>query len=564
MADEVRKSQLALSLGLFAAVGLLSIVPLAYMLVYSFDVADLGLSFKFGFDGWVDAFTNTRTLSSIGNTLLLSLRAPLALFVSVAVAFMIVRVRFPGRRFVEMFIWFGFLLPTVPMLMGWMLLLDGNSGLLNRWAMDLGVTDTPIFALKSYAGIIWIHITATTIPFLVILLSPAYRQFDASIEESGFVAGASSMTVLRRITLPLLATAFATAFIATLIKSLETFEVEQIIGTPVGINVYSNRIYDLMRFDPPRISEAMALSTVFMVVLIVLVALFRLNARFRSGLETLSGRNHAVQVKDTRGRRIGAAIIAYLFVGVTIAMPLTALTVGTFTRLFGFFHLEDPWTLNNWQMVLGDPRFIKSALSSITIGTGVAVCGLVLYISIAWSMVRINAGWQRIANVLVWLPWALPGLVLSNVLLVMFLNVPLLVGLYGSVIPMGLALIIKEMPIAVQIIRVALAQLNSHMTEAGFMSGASHAMVLRKIVLPLIRPSLIAAFLLVFAGAVRDISSIVLLAPPGTRTLSLLMFDFATSGELEAASVVGLIVAIICLVVTGLAFFATHKSRLEQ
>ena len=89
-------------------------------------------------------------------------------------------------------------------------------------------------------------------------------------------------------------------------------------------------------------------------------------------------------------------------------------------------------------------------------------------------------------------------------------------------------------------------------------------MVLRKIVLPLIRPSLIAAFLLVFAGAVRDISSIVLLAPPGTRTLSLLMFDFATSGELEAASVVGLIVAIICLVVTGLAFSATHKSRLEQ
>lgn len=564
MAGKYRKSQLGLSVGLLAMIGLMSTMPLAFMLIYSFNVADLGFAFRFGIEGWVGAFENTRTLSSIGNTILLSIRAPLALVISGVIAFMIVRVRFPGRRFVEMFIWFGFLLPTVPMLMGWMLLLDGNSGLLNRLAINLGMSDQPIFTIKSYAGIIWIHITATTIPFLVILLSPAYRQFDAAIEESGFVAGAGYGAVFRRITLPLLATAFATAFIATLIKSLETFEVEQIVGTPVGIGVYSNRIYDLMRFDPPRIAEAMALSTVFMVVLVVLVALFRLNSRFRSGLETLSGRNHPVQVKDTRFRRIGVAIAAYLFISITIVLPLAALTIGTFTRLFGFFHLDDPWTWNNWQKVLGDPRFAASAISSITIGLGVAACGLVLYVGIAWSMLRISNGWQKLVNLLVWLPWALPGLVLSNVLLVMFLNVPFLVGLYGSVIPMGIALIIKEMPIAVQIIRVALAQLGPELTEAGFISGASHATVLRRIVLPLVRPSLIAAFLLIFAGAVRDISSIVLLAPPGTRTLSLLMFDFAASGELEAASVVGMIVAIICLSVTALAFAATRKSGLEN
>jgi ABC-type Fe3+ transport system permease subunit len=86
------------------------------------------------------------------------------------------------------------------------------------------------------------------------------------------------------------------------------------------------------------------------------------------------------------------------------------------------------------------------------------------------------------------------------------------------------------------------------------MSGAGFAIMFRRITLPLVMPMIVSVFLLVFAGAARDIGTIVLLAAPGTRTLSLLMFDFAASQHLESAAVVGVLIALLCLVTTAVAF----------
>jgi ABC-type Fe3+ transport system permease subunit len=87
------------------------------------------------------------------------------------------------------------------------------------------------------------------------------------------------------------------------------------------------------------------------------------------------------------------------------------------------------------------------------------------------------------------------------------------------------------------------------------MSGGRFGYIFRKITLPLIAPALASVFLLTFASTIRDISTILLIAAPGTRTMSLLMFDFASIGRLESATVVGVLIAAICLVMTAL---ATH------
>jgi iron(III) transport system permease protein len=111
--------------------------------------------------------------------------------------------------------------------------------------------------------------------------------------------------------------------------------------------------------------------------------------------------------------------------------------------------------------------------------------------------------------------------------------------------------------------RNALAQVSADLEEAATISGAVFIIMFRRITLPLVMPMVLSVFLLVFAGAARDIGTIVLLAAPGTRTLSLLMFDFAASQHLEAAAVVGVLIALLCLITTGLAFRIGGRTGLK-
>jgi iron(III) transport system permease protein len=86
------------------------------------------------------------------------------------------------------------------------------------------------------------------------------------------------------------------------------------------------------------------------------------------------------------------------------------------------------------------------------------------------------------------------------------------------------------------------------------MAGAGFIRTFRRITLPIVAPTLVSVFLLVFGSTIRDISTVVLIAAPGTRTLSLLRFDFAGSGRFEQAAVLGVIIALIALAVTAIAF----------
>jgi iron(III) transport system permease protein len=168
--------------------------------------------------------------------------------------------------------------------------------------------------------------------------------------------------------------------------------------------------------------------------------------------------------------------------------------------------------------------------------------------------VRTDIWGRGIISLLIWLPWAIPGLVLGVTLLSLILSVPAFRMLNGSIIPLVFALILKELPVGVQLIRASLNQVSGQLEEAAEASGAGFMRIFIRITLPLIAPTLVAVFLLTFAATIRDISTIVLIAAPGMRTLSLVMFDYAVSGRFEAGAVLGVIVAAISLVMTIIAF----------
>jgi iron(III) transport system permease protein len=358
---------------------------------------------------------------------------------------------------------------------------------------------------------------------------------------------------LRRVTIPLLMPAILTGFIAGLIRSLEAFEVEQILGTPSNIFVYSTRIYDLVNNEPPKFAQAMALSTMFVLLLAVMAVFYQLYLRRIGTRATITARGVRLQsrIKPWWIYLLSVALIGYICC--TIFLPLCILVLGSFNKLFGFFFIDNAWTLDNWVGVLKDDRFLHATFTSITLGLSVAILGVFVFSLIAWLLVRSKIWGRGLLSILVWLPLGIPGVVLGVTLLSLMLDVPGMSILYGTIVPLAIALIINSMPIGIQLLRGALAQISGELEEAATMSGGTFAFIFRRVTLPLMAPALVSVFLLTFAGTIRDISTILLIAAPGTRTMSLLMFDFASSGRLESASVVGVLIALICLIMTTLA-----------
>jgi iron(III) transport system permease protein len=538
---------------LLLVVGALAFLPVLYVLVSSFNIAPPHLPYKFSLDGWIEVYSNRKTWGSVLVTVILAARVPMAIVIAFVLCWLLVRVEIPGRRFIEMTLWFGFFLPGIPMTMGWILLLDSNYGLLNMVAEKLGASE-PIFSISSVPGIMWVHIALTTVPVMVILLAPAFRQFDSAFEEAAEVSGSGIFRTMRRVTIPLLAPALLTAFVASFIRSLETFEIEQIIGAPSGIYVYGTRVYDLVFSDPPRFAQAMAVSSLFLIILFALAIPYHMYLLRTANQATIAGRGVRVQ-SGTKPKWVYAvSALVILYVLCTIILPFAVLILGSFTRLFGFFFLENPWTVTHWTTVLKDERFFNAAMTSVWLGVAAGVIGIVIFALLAWVLVRTDIWGRGIISLLIWLPWAIPGLVLGLTLLSLILTVPAFHIFSGSIVPLIFALVLKELPVGVQLIRASLTQVSGQLEEAAEVSGAGFMRVFVRVTLPLIAPTLVAVFLLTFAATIRDISTIVLIAAPGMRTLSLVMFDYAASGRFEAGAVLGVIVAAISLVMTVIAF----------
>src|ERR1700722_220464 len=284
-----RASRLLVSATLLIVVGMFTVVPIVLVVIGSFDASSPGESWRWGFSAWTAVFNSPRSLSSIGYSVLLTARVPLGVLVGFVVAWCIVRTDMPGKAFIEFALWVAYFLPALPVAVGWILLLDKNYGLVNLALERLPFVHGPVFNAESVAGIMWVHLTLTTIPIMTILLAPALRQFDASLELSANVCGSNVMQALRRVVLSLLAPALLTALLAGFIRRPEAFEIEQVLGVPANIYVYPTRIYDLIGHDPPQFPQAIALSTLLL-VLLFLLTLFYQRYTGRRSFATISGR----------------------------------------------------------------------------------------------------------------------------------------------------------------------------------------------------------------------------------------------------------------------------------
>jgi iron(III) transport system permease protein len=537
---------------LFLVVGFLVLTPLLLMILNSFQTARPGQPIVWGLDGWVKAFNTPGIIKAMTNTFTLGItRQAIALVLGCFFAWLIARTDLPMKGFLEFFFWIAFFLPALPGTMGWILLLDPKYGLLNQALLSLGIFSQAPFNIYSFWGIVWAHLGGT-VSIKVMLLTPAFRNLDAALEESSRISGANGWRTFFRIVVPIMMPAILVTTILGIIRSLEAFEIELLLGTPIGLQVYSTKIHELVTWEPPQFAPAMALSTVFLGLLLLMVAVQRRCIANKS-YATVNGRGFTIRPTHLGRWRYPAFALVLTFALIVTVVPTVLLVSGTFMKLFGFFNIQEPWTLENWRATLGDPVLLRSLWNTVAIGLGSGVIGVLFYSLIAYVIVKSRHRGRAVLDFLSWLPWSIPGILLGVALLWTFLQTKIFLPIYGTIYLLMIAMVIKSMPFGTQMIKSVLLQLGHDLEEASKVCGGTWLDTFRRVVLPLTMPALITVGLVGFISAARDISTVVLLGSGKSRTLSLLMLDFAAGAEFEKATVVAVI--IVGLVV-GAALFA--------
>src|SRR5215475_3033795 len=234
------------------AVGVVAAAPVVMLIVSSFNSAAPGQPTHYGFSNWSSAFENPGMRTAILNTLELGLvRTAIGLVVGIGLAWLIARTDLPGRRFFEFSMWVAFVIPSLPTTLGWILLLDSHDGAVNQVLRSIipGLHDAVSGPLNIYGfwGIVWVHVTHSCVPMVVILLAPTFRRMATSFEEVARTCGSGRLRTAVRITLPLMAPAALSAALLSFIWSLKSFEVELLLGAPTNLRVYSTQIYYLMQ-----------------------------------------------------------------------------------------------------------------------------------------------------------------------------------------------------------------------------------------------------------------------------------------------------------------------------
>jgi iron(III) transport system permease protein len=526
---------------LLLLLGLAIVYPVLLIVLQSFDTADPGQPHLWSLQGWQSALSEPLLRSSLVNTLMLTVvKQIITLPLAVAIAWLLARTDLPGRHWYEFGFWVAFFLPPLTVTQSWLLLADAHYGLLNQLiAGVLGLHQGP-FNIYSFWGLVWVDVVTGAFTVKVMLLTPAFRYMNSTFEEASRIVGAGTLRTILRITVPILLPTILVVLLLGMMASLQSFEIEQVLGTPFRFFVFSTMIYNLVESSHPSYAPAAALAIIILVAALALVWVqFRMTGRRQ--FTTVTGQFKS-QIVSLGAWRWPLFLMLLMVMLVVLVIPVVLTAAGTFMTAFGFLNIAHPWTLANWGTAFGDPQFLRSLANTLQLATGSAVIGLALYALIAYIAVRSRFAFRRGLDVVSWLPFTVPGLILSLAMLSLFLGVAPLRPLYGTTWILILTAVLTGMPLGVQILKGGLLQLGAELEEASRVAGGSWLVTFRRIVLRLLGPSLLTVGLIVFVGASRNVSYVALLSTTSNQPLSMLQLNYLAEGKNEIASVIAFVV----------------------
>lgn len=541
----------------FILLTIIVVIPVVMIVYHAFFYQG-----KFNPDLFKSQLLNKDNLMSTLNTLKIAFWVTLVgTIVGVFYAWLLGRSDIPAKGLMRALFSIPYMFPPFLGAMAWDLMLNNRTGYLNGWLMrTFNLSKMPL-SINSIWGIVFVEVSYY-FPFVFMQVVSALERMDPTLEESARIAGAKQMTVIRKITLPLVKPAISAGALLILLSSLAHFGVPSILGFAQGIYTLPTRIFAVISRSGGSfegIREGAALSIIL--VVLVSIALYAQNKLLSSGsYDIIKGKSMRPTLIQLRGAKIPLLIVSVVTLLAIVIMPLAMIFLVGFVKAYGLPLTFENFTLANYTRVFsssGTLDAIKNSLFlSVTAGFGAMFLGTM----IAYVIQKIQPKGKGILEVLSVIPYSIPGTVLS-IGVILAWSGALKVNLYNTIWIILIAYMARYLSFSMKTSSAALLQVHPSLEEAARTSGASHTESLRDITLPLIRPAMVSGFFLIFLPAMREVTTSVLLYGPYTRTLGVQIYSLRDAGMMPQAAALGSIAILLIIVVDSLVKFLLRDKR---
>lgn len=522
--------------------GWLVLVPLAALFYTAFaEDTPMGPG-GFTLRNFVDAYASYQILGVLWTTLVFATGTAVVTFaLGTAVAWVVERTDAPGRSLFHTLSLMSFAIPGLLTTMAWMLVLSPNIGWVNTLLRDVfGLTESP-FNIYSMGGMIW-ALSSHYFPLAYLLMGPAFRVLDNRMEEAAVMSGAGTLQVASRVTLPLLRPAILSTMLLLFIRGIESFEVPRLIGMPARIFVLTTDIQSATAEAPPKFGVAGALGLTLLLICVIGVYLYRRATANAEAYATVTGKGYMPTLIQLRKWRWPVTIAVGTMFFLALGLPLFTLAWQSFFRNVSPPTIAALGAMNwdNYRYILGYPIFLNAVKNSVSLGAMAATIVVLLTFVMAWIAQRTRTRYGWTLDMLAFIPIAIPSVIAGAAILFAYLIIPLPV--YNTVWILLIAYVTMNLPYGMRFTASGLVQIHKELEEVAQMSGAGVIQTFRRVLLPLLAPVLIAAWLYIFVLAVRELSASIFLAGPGTHvlgTISLTMWE--EGGSFGAVCALGII-----------------------
>lgn len=548
-----------------AVVAVLALVPFSFMVWQSFMTPEVaGRPAEFTLSNYSKAYTDPQTAVTFWNSVQFAFGGSLLAFaLGTALAWMNERTNMPFRRLFFALSIVPLIIPSILFTIAWIMLASPRIGLLNTFAQYLFGLDGPPFNIYSMWGMIWVDGLHYS-PMAFLLMSSAFRAMDPSLEESAVMSGASVMQTLRRITLRLAFPAIMATLLTLFVRAIESFEVPALLGLPAGIQVFTSAIYQAIHEYPSRIGLAASYSVILLVLTSGGIYVQARISASASKYATVTGKGFRPRLIDLGRWRYLAIGLFLLYFLLIVALPFFILLWSSFQK----FYAPPSWealqrvSLDGYRYIMSSEGVKNAVINSLWLSTLCATLVMLLASVVSWIVVKTKIPGRWLLDNMVSLPMVFPGLVLGVSIMIFYLTFD--IGIYGTIWIILLAYVTRFMPYGMRYVTTSMIQMHKDLEESAFMSGGSWFTVFRRIVLPLLKPGLMAGWIYVMIVSIRELSSSILLYSPGNEVISIQIWELWENGQYVELSALSVLFILMLLVLVGMAQMVAKRFGVQE
>jgi iron(III) transport system permease protein len=530
-------------------------VPLASLIFVSFAEDTPAGPGGFTLENFVNAYTKPYLADLFLTSLEFAVfSAVITLVLGAGIAWVVERTDAPGRSVFHALTLIAFAVPGLLIAMAWALTLSPNIGWGNRALQALFGLEEPPFNIYSMGGMIW-TLSSHYFPLAYLLMGPAFRVLDIRMEEAAIVSGAKNWQVARRVTMPLLRPAILSTLLLIFVRAIEAFEVPLLLGLPSKIYVFTTEIRFAIAEAPPQFGYSSSLGLTLLVICILGVWAYRRATRDAEAYATVTGKGYMPTPIRLGPWRWPVTILTAIIFILSLGLPLFALLwQSLYYKTIPNVDLLADFTWRNYGYIFTYPVFLNALKNSAILGASSATLVVALGFVMAWIVQRTNVRQAWTLDAMAFIPIAIPSVIIGASILFAYLILP--IPIYNTLWILLIAYVTMYLPYGMRFASGGIIQIHKELEEVAEVAGATLIQTFRRVLLPLMSPALIAAWLYIFVMGVRELTASLFLAGPHTQvlgTISLTMWEEGGSyGTVAALSIVQIVPLVMIVAVMRL------------